>query len=156
LAFHLVPTYVRGVDNPLRLRRGQCFKHTQTLRTSECGAEVITSYSICDERLSMGHWWNNNDGKTKILGDKTCPSTTLSTTNPTRIPPGWNLGLRGERRDEMVFLNQIQQQARLDSSIPLHRRVTNLSRRYVPRYYHTSTALIRLSCDMRNAHATTS
>jgi hypothetical protein len=28
---------------------------------------------------------------------KTCPSATLSTTNPTRTDPGSNLGLRGER-----------------------------------------------------------
>jgi hypothetical protein len=28
---------------------------------------------------------------------KTCPSTTFSTTNPTRIDPGANSGLRGER-----------------------------------------------------------
>jgi len=79
-------------------------KHTQTLRTRECGAEVITSYSTCDERVSMGHWWNKNDwGKLKVLGDKTCPSATPSTTNPTRIRPGLNLGLRGDRPASNCF-----------------------------------------------------
>jgi hypothetical protein len=36
-------------------------------------------------------------GKTKELGRKTCPSATLSTTNPTWIDPGANPGLHGER-----------------------------------------------------------
>jgi hypothetical protein len=35
--------------------------------------------------------------KTEVLGGKTCPSATLSTTNPTWTDPGSNLGLRGER-----------------------------------------------------------
>jgi hypothetical protein len=36
-------------------------------------------------------------GKTEVLGEKTCPSATLSTTNPTWTDPGSNPGLRGER-----------------------------------------------------------
>jgi hypothetical protein len=36
-------------------------------------------------------------GKTEELGEKTCPSATLSTTNPTWIDPGVNPELRGER-----------------------------------------------------------
>jgi hypothetical protein len=36
-------------------------------------------------------------GKTEKLKRKTCPSATLSTTNPTWINPGVNLGLRSER-----------------------------------------------------------
>ena len=35
--------------------------------------------------------------KTKVPGEKTCPSTTLSTTNPTWTEPGSNPGLRGGR-----------------------------------------------------------
>jgi len=44
-----------------------------------------------------------NDGGMKFTGEnrrtrrKTCPSATLSTTNPTWIDPDANLGLRGER-----------------------------------------------------------
>jgi hypothetical protein len=36
-------------------------------------------------------------GKTRRTRRKTCPSATLSTTNPTSIDPGANPGLRGER-----------------------------------------------------------
>jgi hypothetical protein len=35
-------------------------------------------------------------GETEVLGEN-LPSATLSTTNPTWIDPGANLGLRGER-----------------------------------------------------------
>jgi len=57
----------------------------------------------------------------KVLGDKTCPSATLSTTNPTRIRPGLNLGLRGDRRDEMAFSdpNSTANKARFIDSPPL-------------------------------------
>ena len=36
-------------------------------------------------------------GKTEVLGEKTCPSATLSTTNPTWTDPGSNPDLRGGR-----------------------------------------------------------
>jgi hypothetical protein len=36
-------------------------------------------------------------GETEVLGGKTCPSTTLSTINPTWTNPGSNTCLRGER-----------------------------------------------------------
>jgi hypothetical protein len=36
-------------------------------------------------------------GEKEELGEKTCPSATLSTTNPTRIDPGANPGLHGDR-----------------------------------------------------------
>jgi hypothetical protein len=36
-------------------------------------------------------------GKTKVLGGKTCPSATLSTTNSTWTHQGSNPGLRGQR-----------------------------------------------------------
>ena len=39
----------------------------------------------------------NWQGKTEVLGGKTCPSTTLSTTNPTWTDPGSITGLRGVR-----------------------------------------------------------
>jgi hypothetical protein len=45
----------------------------------------------------MEHRWNEIDrGKPKYWG-KTCPSATLSTTNPTWTDPGSNPGLRGGR-----------------------------------------------------------
>jgi hypothetical protein len=41
------------------------------------------------------NWWNENwQGKPKYSA-KTCPSATLSTTNPTRLDPGLNPGRRG-------------------------------------------------------------
>jgi hypothetical protein len=39
----------------------------------------------------------NWQGKTDVLGEKTCPSATLSTTNPTYTYLGPNPGLRGSR-----------------------------------------------------------
>jgi hypothetical protein len=46
----------------------------------------------------MESWWNDTDrGKTEELGEKTCPSATLSTTNPTWTDPGKNPGLCGGR-----------------------------------------------------------
>jgi hypothetical protein len=36
-------------------------------------------------------------GKTEVLGGKTCPSATLSTTNHTWTDPGSKPGLRGDR-----------------------------------------------------------
>jgi hypothetical protein len=39
----------------------------------------------------------NSQGKTEELGGKTCPSATLSTTNPTWTDPGSKPGLRGGR-----------------------------------------------------------
>jgi hypothetical protein len=45
----------------------------------------------------MEPWWNEIDrGKVKYLG-KTCPSSTLFTTNPTRADPRSKPGLRGGR-----------------------------------------------------------
>jgi hypothetical protein len=45
-------------------------------------------------RAAVEWYWQ---GKTEELGEETCPSATLSTTNPTWIDPGANLGSRGER-----------------------------------------------------------
>jgi hypothetical protein len=48
--------------------------------------------------ILMEHRWNEiYRGKPKYSGKKTCPSATLSSTNPTWTDPGLNLGLRGER-----------------------------------------------------------
>jgi hypothetical protein len=48
--------------------------------------------------LVMEHRWNEIDrGKPKNSGEKTCPSATLSTKNPTGTDPGSNPGLRGGR-----------------------------------------------------------
>jgi hypothetical protein len=41
--------------------------------------------------------WNDMTGENRRTRRKTCPSATLSTTNPTWIDPGSNPGLRGER-----------------------------------------------------------
>jgi hypothetical protein len=43
-------------------------------------------------------WWNDTGrGKPKKSQEKTCPSTTLFSTNATWTDPGMNPGLRGER-----------------------------------------------------------
>jgi hypothetical protein len=41
--------------------------------------------------------WNDMTGENRRTRRKSCPSTTLSTTNPTWIDPGVNRGLGGER-----------------------------------------------------------
>jgi hypothetical protein len=45
----------------------------------------------------MEHQWNEIDRENRQLGEKTCPSATLSTTNPTWTDPGSNPGFRSER-----------------------------------------------------------
>jgi hypothetical protein len=46
----------------------------------------------------MEHRWSETDrGKAKYSGEKTCPSATLSTTNPKCTDPGSNPNLRGRR-----------------------------------------------------------
>jgi hypothetical protein len=52
---------------------------------------------VVDEwNISIEQWCNDTDtGKPKNL-EKTCPSTTLSTTNPIRVALGSTLGLSGE------------------------------------------------------------
>jgi hypothetical protein len=45
----------------------------------------------------MEHCWNDNDKGKWNIQRKTCPITTLSTTNPTRTDLGSNLGLHGKR-----------------------------------------------------------
>jgi hypothetical protein len=41
--------------------------------------------------------WNDNDREKPKKSEETCPSATLSTTNPTWTDPGVNPGLQGER-----------------------------------------------------------
>jgi hypothetical protein len=43
----------------------------------------------------MEHRWNETQGKTEVLGGKTCLSATLFTTNPIWTDPGSNPSLRG-------------------------------------------------------------
>jgi hypothetical protein len=45
----------------------------------------------------MQHRWNEIDRGKPMYSRKTCPSVTLSTTNPTWTEPGSNPGLRGGR-----------------------------------------------------------
>jgi hypothetical protein len=49
------------------------------------------------------NWWWNEDwqGKPKY-SEKTCPSATLSTTNPTRTDPESNPGHRGGKRHALL------------------------------------------------------
>jgi hypothetical protein len=47
--------------------------------------------------MNMEQWWNDIDRENRRTRRKTCPSATLSTTNPTWIDPGANPVLRGKR-----------------------------------------------------------
>jgi hypothetical protein len=47
--------------------------------------------------ILMEHRWNEIDREKRKYSGRNCPSSTLSTTNPTRTDPGLNPGLRGER-----------------------------------------------------------
>jgi hypothetical protein len=49
----------------------------------------------CNE-FGQRRWNNKLTGESRRTRRKTCPSTTLSTTNPTWIDPGANPGLRSE------------------------------------------------------------
>jgi hypothetical protein len=51
---------------------------------------------------------NSADGKTEVLGEKTYPSATLSTTNPTWIGLGLNPGLRRGTALNRIMLNDVQ------------------------------------------------
>jgi hypothetical protein len=55
---------------------------------------VMKMISIFSFFRVMEHRWNEIDrGKSKYSGEKTCPSATLSTTNPTWTDPGIEPGL---------------------------------------------------------------
>jgi hypothetical protein len=43
------------------------------------------------------NWWNEDWQGKPNHSEKTCPSATLSTTNPTWLDPGFNLGRRGRK-----------------------------------------------------------
>jgi hypothetical protein len=43
------------------------------------------------------NWWNEDWQAKPKYSEKTCPSATLSTTNPTWLDPGLNPGRRGEK-----------------------------------------------------------
>jgi hypothetical protein len=57
------------------------------------------TYIVHPQKIyEYGEWrWNDIDGENQRTRRKTCPSATLSTTNPTRTDPGKNLGLCSER-----------------------------------------------------------
>jgi hypothetical protein len=40
--------------------------------------------SVVDEGMIMEHYWNDNDKRKAKYLEKTCPSVTFSTTNPTQ------------------------------------------------------------------------
>jgi hypothetical protein len=46
--------------------------------------------------ILIEHRWDENDREKPKYSEKTCPSATLSTTNPARTDPGSKPGLRGE------------------------------------------------------------
>jgi hypothetical protein len=62
------------------------------------GTAAITGLLYQPRMIGDGdwrNWWDADwQGKPKY-SEKTCPSDTLSTTNPTRLDPGLNPGRRG-------------------------------------------------------------
>ena len=52
--------------------------------------------SVTDEHMKTEQWYDNNRKKQKYR-KRTCPSATLSTTNPTWIGLGFNSGIREDR-----------------------------------------------------------
>jgi hypothetical protein len=63
------------------------------------GCLLTLAYYAFPRWYEFGEWrWNDIlTGENRWIRRKTCPSATLSTTNPTWIDPGVNSGLRGER-----------------------------------------------------------
>jgi hypothetical protein len=75
----------------------------QMLRThrslkASCATPVMKMSSFLYQVLQvMEHQWNEIDREKPTTRRKTCPSATLSTTNPTWTDPGSKPGLRGVR-----------------------------------------------------------
>jgi hypothetical protein len=57
--------------------------------------EIIYLVLVKDERTSMEHWWNDTGRKTEAIREKPVPLP-LSTTNPTKVGLGSNLGLHSD------------------------------------------------------------
>jgi hypothetical protein len=62
-----------------------------------CETLVVKMIIVFSFFQLMEHRWNEIDRGILKYSGKTCPSATLSTINHTRIDPGSNPGLRGER-----------------------------------------------------------
>jgi hypothetical protein len=76
-----------------------------------------------DDRLCWlwRNWWNEEwQGKPKFSGEKTCPSATLSTTNPTWLDPGLIPGRRGGKpaTNRMSSVFKITQRLENRSTFP--------------------------------------
>ena len=76
--------------------RSRCYGRTAALRliVQPCDEEDLIFFGFPCTRAPVEWNWQE---KTEVLGEKTCPSATLSTTNPTSPDPGSNPGLRGEK-----------------------------------------------------------
>jgi hypothetical protein len=107
----------RGFRNRIAL-----FESSRTSLTYTCNNMSIKL------KMSMEHRWNDTDrGKLKTRR-KTCPSATLSTTNPTWTDPESNLGLRGEATNKFWKLVAIKNwvttsQTTQDASITKNNRL---------------------------------
>jgi hypothetical protein len=44
--------------------------------------------AFCSSPVTMQSWWNDTDRRKRRKSEKTCPSATLSTANPTWTDPG--------------------------------------------------------------------
>jgi hypothetical protein len=68
------------------------------------------------------NWWKEDwQGETEVLGEETCPSATLSTTNPTCLDPDLNPGRRGGK----PATNRLSYGAAFH--VPLHSHCTPVS-----------------------------
>ena len=91
--------------------RSRCYGPTAALRliVQPCDEDEEKEdqfFLICPSNWATVEW--NWQGKTEVLGGKTCPSATLSITNPTWTDPGLNPSLRGERRIRLRWEDNIK------------------------------------------------
>jgi hypothetical protein len=78
--------------------RSRCYGRTTALRLFVQPYDEDEDEQFFYQVLQvMEHRWNEIDRGKRTTRRKTCPSATLSTTNPTCTDPGSNPGLRSER-----------------------------------------------------------
>jgi hypothetical protein len=77
--------------------------HSLKAYCATCDEDKIWSVSSFFPSNGTTVEWNLQ-GKTEVLGEKTCPSATLSTINPTRTDPGSNPSLCGETHGSYSIL----------------------------------------------------
>jgi hypothetical protein len=75
------------------------------------------------------NWWNEDWQRKPKYSEKSCPSATVSTTNPTWLDPGLNPGLRGGKPKDQLLAIFIQIRSIEDTSSAGQDRLQMPSRR---------------------------